>query len=206
MANKEKLPELYDIGALSESIEMKCVSCMKMAEKGKHDEALKCLSEMETSFKSAHAQAALFKGLVLMDFGKFDEAKSMLQDAMKFNPSSAFPYLALAACEYKLGHKGNMLPLLKKAIELAPNDVNVLTMASVAYYSIDRVKEGDECMKKATELSPHAAYASLELGIKKLLEDPSMDSETKKRLKGVMNKNKKLVESITALRNLKRKK
>ncbi len=71
-----------------------------------------------------NAESHYFKGLILNDTGKFEEAKASIYEAIKLNPSVAKYYYQMARSYQGIKDYNSALLYSKEAIELNQDDIN----------------------------------------------------------------------------------
>ena len=70
------------------------------------------------------AESNYFKGLILNDLEKFEEAKNSIYNAIRLNPANAKYYSQMARSYVGLKEYENALVYSKEAIEIDPNEIN----------------------------------------------------------------------------------
>ena len=87
------------------------------------DEALRCIN-LYLNLDKNTAESFYFKGLILNDLNKFQEAKNSIYNAIKLNPNKAKYYSQMSRSYFNLNELESALLYIKEAIELDNNEIS----------------------------------------------------------------------------------
>jgi tetratricopeptide (TPR) repeat protein len=120
------------------------------------------LSRLEALGNSKTTSVAYFlAGKNEFDHGNFPKAQNYLETALRFdgeNPSMLNYYAALLV---KTGHAAEALPYAQRAVRIAPESPDTLTVLGFVQYAADRDAEAIRTWKHSLELRPDATVAQL---------------------------------------------
>ena len=103
----------------------------------------------------------LESGWVLMDMGKFDEAREVFAGAAALLPKSEVPHLALGTLEFAQGKHDKALQEYRKAQQLAPKSGLPRAHAGEALLFLNKPAEAVKELKAALDLEPEGDGAKL---------------------------------------------
>jgi tetratricopeptide (TPR) repeat protein len=76
------------------------------------------------------------------------------RDALKINPDSAEALVALGSALSEEGREGEAIPILRRAVALAPNNETAWQMLSYSYYYAGLIEEAEQGYLRVIELNP----------------------------------------------------
>ncbi len=85
---------------------------------------------------------AVNKGLGKFNRGDYNNALSLFQQALSYNPSNSYAYNDIGACYINLGQEDAAVPYLREAITLNPTDKT--TIANVELVSDHKLDQGND--------------------------------------------------------------
>ena len=103
-----------------------------------------------------HFQATLYLADAEIQMNHFDEAKTLLEKAVKMDPAVSLAHLDLGIVYTEADRKEDALRELTEAAKLAPNDVNVHWRLGKLYRSMGRKEEAKAEFDKASSLNKAA--------------------------------------------------
>lgn len=123
---------------------------MLFAKQRDFNDAIECFEIAQSLAPSASSFHNV--GLIHMEIGELEKAALAMEQAMKFEPDSAFRHISYAQILEKLGNKKVMINELEKAVELEPTP-QVLRILAQAYDEDDRKQLARSLRTRATKLS-----------------------------------------------------
>lgn len=123
-------------------------------------EALEKAVELDPNFVEAHFNL----GKAYQAVQKYEKAVAEYRAAIRLAPALYLPLVNLGSLLSELGHQTEAAEALQKATELqsSPDAFNALGMC---YHRAGRIKEAEECFRKAVDLRPTFVEALSNLGI-----------------------------------------
>jgi tetratricopeptide (TPR) repeat protein len=103
----------------------------------------------------------LESGYVLMDMGKWDEAREVFNGAIALLPKSEVPHLALGTLEFARGRHDKALQEYRKAQQLAPKSALPRAHAGEALLFLNKPAEAVRELNLALDLEPDGDGAKL---------------------------------------------
>jgi tetratricopeptide (TPR) repeat protein len=103
----------------------------------------------------------------------FQKAAQLAEEERKRTPNDSYTISMLGKYYSSLRDETRALPLLRKAIALAPNDPDVAERVAEAYEALGRRKDALEFLTKALQLGYSANYAKASPTFKSLRRDPN---------------------------------
>ena len=103
----------------------------------------------------------LESGWLLMDLGRFDEARDVFTGAAALLPKSAVPHLAMGTLEFAQGRHDKALQAYRKAQAINPKSGLPRAHAGEALLFLGKVKEAEKELNAAIELDPRGDGAKL---------------------------------------------
>ena len=100
-------------------------------------------------------------GYVLMDMGRFDDARDVFGGAVTLLPKSEVPHLALGTLEFAQGRHDKALQEYRKAQALAPKSGLPRAHAGEALLFLNKPAEAVKELKAAVEVEPDGDGARL---------------------------------------------
>jgi tetratricopeptide (TPR) repeat protein len=100
-------------------------------------------------------------GWVLMDMGRFDEAREVFNGAAALLPKSEVPHLSLGTLEFAQGKHDKALQEYRKAQQLAPKSGLPRAHAGEALLFLQKPAEAVKELKAAIDLDPDGDGARL---------------------------------------------
>lgn len=124
------------------------------------------LTVLELDPRDAKAENNL--GLILESEAQPDAALDAYRKAIawqepSFRPSEQ-PYLNLGSLLMELSRDGEAIPLLQKAVELAPGNALCVRKLGTAYLRVGKLKKAQQDLEKAVQLAPDDPAAHYQLG------------------------------------------
>ena len=110
------------------------------------------------------AETLAVLGDSLAQAGRADEARAVLEDAVREHPDSAPLHLALGRVELSRGEPEPARSELARAAELAPQDAGIRLQLGRAEEAVGRLDEAEASYRRALELSPNLASPRYALG------------------------------------------
>jgi len=105
----------------------------------------------------------LESGYVLMDMGRFDDARDVFNGAIALLPKSEVPHLALGTLEFAMGRHDKALQAYRRAQALAPKSGLPRAHAGEALLFLNKPAEAVRELKAAIETEPDGDGARLAL-------------------------------------------
>lgn len=102
----------------------------------------------------------------------FQKAAALAEDERKRTPNDSYTISMLGKYYASLQNGNRALPLLRKAIALAPNDPDVAERVAEAYEVLGRRRDALESLARALQLGYSANYAKASPTFKSLRRDP----------------------------------
>jgi tetratricopeptide (TPR) repeat protein len=118
--------------------------------------------------------------LILVQNGKFNEAKSALKEARTSNPDDVNLILSEADIYFKENDLVTYTKLIGEAIEKNPNDASLFYNLGVTTSNLKQLAEAEKYYKKAIELKPDYFEAYSNLAELKLRPDEKLVNEMNK--------------------------
>lgn len=103
----------------------------------------------------------LESGWLLMDLGRFDEARDVFTGAAALLPKSEVPHLAMGTLEFAQGRHDKALQAYRKAQAINPKSGLPRAHAGEALLFLGKVKEAEKELNAAIELDPRGDGAKL---------------------------------------------
>lgn len=103
----------------------------------------------------------LESGYLLMDMGRFDEAREVFGGAAALLPKSEVPHLALGTLEFAQGRHDKALQAYRKAQQLAPKSALPRAHAGEALLFLNKPAEALKELKAAIDIDPDGDGARL---------------------------------------------
>ncbi len=120
----------------------------------------KKVEKMEPTFAKAYVNHSM----ALMQLQKYDDAASVLHDALKKQPNDYSANFMLGMCLNSQQKFADAEPVLKKAISLKVDSAEADYELSRALFGLGRWQEADPLANKAHELAPQFAPVQIVLG------------------------------------------
>jgi tetratricopeptide (TPR) repeat protein/tRNA A-37 threonylcarbamoyl transferase component Bud32 len=116
----------------------------------------------ETAIRLGNAKAHSNLGILLIDDGRYDEALTHFQQAVKLEPASPVTHHNLGDTLARLGRKGEALSAYRRADELcrqrlgvAPRDAATMAALGVLEAKLGNPGEAERYLLRSTEIDPH---------------------------------------------------
>lgn len=107
-------------------------------------------------------------GLIFESEGKPEDAIDAYRTAIAWQEESLHPseqpYINLGSILVEQDRIDEAIPVLKKALDLAPNDAVCHLKLGTAYFRRGQLKEAQQALERATQLDPENAAAHYQLG------------------------------------------
>ncbi len=100
-------------------------------------------------------------GWLLMDLGRFDEARDVFSGAAALLPKSEVPHLAMGTLEFAQGRHDKALQAYRKAQAINPKSGLPRAHAGEALLFLGKVKEAEKELNAAIEIEPKGDGAKL---------------------------------------------
>ncbi len=100
-------------------------------------------------------------GWLLMDLGRFDEARDVFSGAAALLPKSEVPHLAMGTLEFAQGRHDKALQAYRKAQAITPKSGLPRAHAGEALLFLGKVKEAEKELNAAIEIEPKGDGAKL---------------------------------------------
>jgi tetratricopeptide (TPR) repeat protein len=100
-----------------------------------------------------------------LSMGRFDKAESIFRRLTQDRSARRGALVGLARVQHRRGLYGDAASTLQKALQLAPDDPDVLFQLGVAYHHLERHGEALASLEKAREASPGNARVFWYLGL-----------------------------------------
>jgi len=100
----------------------------------------------------------------LLKSGKLDQAKSILEEIIKNDPTNIDALYNLGMCFTELGQPEKAIPLLKRCVELKPDFDNAFVALGFAYERTDDSENAKKYFLEAIKIDPNNSYALRNLG------------------------------------------
>ena len=100
-------------------------------------------------------------GYVLMDMGRYDDARDVFSGAITLLPKSEVPHLAFGTLEFALGRHEKALQAYRKAQALAPKSALPRAHAGEALLFLHKAAEAKRELKAAIDVEPDGDGARL---------------------------------------------
>ena len=136
--------------------------------------------------------------LILIEKGRFEEAKAAVVEARKVNPNDKSLILTEAELYYKLNDFDNYTRLVNEALANDPNNVDLVYNLGVISSDGNKFEEAEKYYKRALEIDPNYFNANLNLAELKLRGDEKFVAEMNKL--GTSEKDNKRYEVLKAER------
>ena len=136
--------------------------------------------------------------LILIEKGRFEEAKAAVTEARKTNPNDKSLILTEAELYYKLNDFDNYTRLVNEALANDPNNVDLVYNLGVISSDGNKFEEAEKYYKRALEIDPNYFNANLNLAELKLRGDEKFVTEMNKL--GTSEKDNKRYEVLKAER------
>ena len=136
--------------------------------------------------------------LILIEKGRFEEAKAAVAEARKVNPNDKSLILTEAELYYKLNDFDNYTRLVNEALANDPNNVDLVYNLGVISSDGNKFEEAEKYYKRALEIDPNYFNANLNLAELKLRGDEKFVTEMNKL--GTSEKDNKRYEVLKAER------
>ncbi len=134
-----------------------------LMDQNKYAEAIEALEkavELDPNFVEAHFNLGNAYGAVQ----KPEKAVAEYRAAIRLAPSLFLPYVNLGSLLSELGHQAEAAEALQKATDLEPNP-DAFNALGLCYHRAGRIKEAEECFRKAVKLRPAFVEALCNLGV-----------------------------------------
>jgi len=105
-----------------------------------------------------HAEALGLLGQCLAATGDLPSAGHYLSRAIEIDPNRAQPYLHLGEVNTQIGRTREALRCFQRAMQLQPDDVNILNAYAVALWGLGQLDEARSLLQRAFELEPEHAF------------------------------------------------
>ncbi len=109
-------------------------------------------------------QACHMAGAIAGMSGDFATARFYCEKVVSFNPPNQGPYLNLANILMATGHPEEALQRFQQALQLAPNDPQILTNLSNLHAQLGQFEQAIVCLQKAIKVNPRYPEAFNNLG------------------------------------------
>ena len=100
----------------------------------------------------------------LLKSGKLVQAKSILEEIIKNDPTNIDALYNLGMCFTELGHPEKAIPLLKRCVELKPDFDNAFVALGFAYERTNNSENAKKYFLEAIKIDPNNSYALRNLG------------------------------------------
>ncbi len=134
-----------------------------LMDQNKYAEAIEALEkavELDPNFVEAHFNLGNAYGAMQ----KPEKAVAECRAAIRLAPSLFLPYVSLGSLLSELGHQTEAAEALQKATDLEPNP-DAFNALGLCYHRAGRIKEAEECFRKAVKLRPAFVEALCNLGV-----------------------------------------
>ena len=119
---------------------------------------------MTTLLVSANAQEQLDKARALIEQGRYQESRAILETLSASRPHEPEPQYLLGLASFRLGEFAKGIACLRRAADLAPQDVRILKLLARSLAASGQRIETERILKRATQLAPGDAEAWSLLG------------------------------------------
>jgi aspartate beta-hydroxylase len=117
-----------------------------------------------SSESSSPINAHLQRARELVALGQVAEAERLFTRILELAPEQVEPRVFLAAQAFKRGEAARSVALLEAAVELQPDNTQLLTTLGQAYEATRRIDTAGEVFRRAVEVAPGNYVARLHLG------------------------------------------
>lgn len=100
----------------------------------------------------------------LLKSGKLVQAKPILEEIIKNDPTNIDVLYNLGMCFTELGQPGKAIPLLKRCVELKPDFDNAFVALGFAFERTNDVENAKKYFLEAIKIDPNNSYALRNLG------------------------------------------
>jgi len=100
----------------------------------------------------------------LLKLGKFAQAKPILEEILKNDPTNIDALYNLGMCFTELGQPEKAIPLLKRCVELKPDFDNAFVALGFAYERTNDIENAKKYFLEAIKIDPNNSYALRNLG------------------------------------------
>ena len=91
-------------------------------------------------------------GKLYMDLGRFEEARSSLQEAIRLNEEQQSAFYNLGTSLLQLGHPSQAIPYLLRSLELSPMNAQTFNNLAVAYLALQEHEKARQALQLALKV------------------------------------------------------
>ncbi|WP_194944596.1 tetratricopeptide repeat protein [Limnohabitans sp. 2KL-3] len=156
---------LSQVPAAADPIKLASRQADLLSQQGRSEEARQVLAQIKTTNTEQAIRKALVQSVWLRDNKRFDEAYTVVKQAMNANAPNSELLSELAMVTEKLKRFDEMESLLRELMQLKPQDPHAFN--ALGYSLADRnvrLDEARQLIMKALKLSPNDAYIQDSLG------------------------------------------
>lgn len=126
--------------------------------------AAEALNRLST-LKSDDAVPVIQRSRTLLSMGRFDEAITVGQEAIRRDPKNPEGYQTVGRAKLAKGELSGAIAMLHKAVELDPQHGYALNNLGFAYLRANENEKAVDVLTRASELLPSVAYVHNNLGV-----------------------------------------
>jgi hypothetical protein len=104
-------------------------------------------------------------GKVAMDRGDFALAASLFAECARQDPDNVKVFINLGYCRFRLGRHEEVIPAMRRAVELDPTRMQSAIMLGEALHCVGLAEEGTRVLQEAVRLSPRNTFEQTVLGL-----------------------------------------
>jgi len=131
-------------------------------------------------------------GMALYRQGKFDEAATSFQLAIKADPANQAAYSMLGSCYFALRDNDKMIQAYQAGVTAAPNSAEPYYNLGIACSHLGKTEDARKAYQKAIEIDPRHSHAHAGLG--KLLQAEGKNDEALQEFQYEVNACKELIK------------
>lgn len=117
------------------------------------------------SLNPEFSTALLIKGMILMKQAKYEQAESVLQDAVLFDPNLFQGWMSLAHIAKECGRDNEALKYINKAITANEKNPAAYVVKGSILTSLDRFEGAERAYAKAIKIDPNSSMSRYKLGM-----------------------------------------
>ncbi|HUU68553.1 MAG TPA: tetratricopeptide repeat protein [Planctomycetota bacterium] len=127
---------------------------------------------------SSGQMSPMESGMMLYRHGKFDEAATYFQLAIKASPADQTAYSMLGSCYFALRDNDKMIETYKSAVQANPTAAEPYYNLGIAYSHLGKTQDARQAYGKAIQINP--AHSQAHAGLGKLLQAEGKNDEALK--------------------------
>ncbi len=113
----------------------------------------------------ANVDEMFVKGITHHSAGRYTDAELCYRQVLQMNPKHGGALQNMGVLAFQVGRNDAAIPLLKKAVEIAPNNPTIYCNLGDAYTALRQGDEALACYEKSVKLDPNMATTHNNLGI-----------------------------------------